>query len=491
MPVTRRTLGRLFVGLITVCCVVPLTAGGMSAAAPAGQSAGYVKYYTVAASYQGAPENLTEIAVRLLGSGERSAEIYNLNSGRIQADRAGLTDPAVLHPGWLLVLPWDAAGEGVQIGQLPGVTVPRPPTVTGGPNSSSPGPSASASGGPPSGGKAPVGCAGATASSKQSGWAQERMAPDQAWEKTRGNGVMVAVVDSGVDARVPQLSGRVAVGADITTGSGRGDTDCIGSGTAMAGIIAGTGGSGSGPSGMAPDATILPIRVVTSGTEARSAAQATAIEVAVSAGASVVAVGSFVSLRDPAVVEAMTNALSHDVVLVVAAPTEPVSMPSPTGGSAGALVRVGGVQFAAAYLESTVDVVAPGLNVASIGLDKGSPVMNSGSQYAVAFVAGQAALVRAANPDLTAAQVRSRIEKTADRMGPAAPDKRYGWGMINPTSAVVTMVAGEQRSADAPAGGGGWIRTATIAAVVLILVAALIVLVLRSRRRAVDDDLDD
>ncbi|ASW57398.1 peptidase S8 and S53 subtilisin kexin sedolisin [Plantactinospora sp. KBS50] len=500
---TCRTLGRFLVGLIAVCCAVQTAGVRVSAAVPQGQLPGYVKYYTVAESYQGEPENLTEIAVRLLGSGERAAEIYNLNSGRVQADRAGLTDPQVLHPGWVLVLPWDAAGPGVKYGQLPGVSVPtpmptppgpRPPASTAPTSSASASPSASASGSPGAGGTS-NGCAAATASSRQSDWAQVQMASDQAWERTKGNGVMVAVVDSGVDAQAPQLAGRVAVGADITTGRGRGDTDCIGSGTAMAGIIAGTGGSDNAPPGVAPDATILPIRVVRAGSEAKPADQATAIEVAVSAGASVLAIGSYVSLRDPAVLDALTRALSHDVVVVVAAPTESVTLPSPGSGSAGAIIRVGGVgsdgQLAAAYLESSVDVVAPGIDVASIGPGGAGPITNSGSQFAVAFVAGQAALVWSAFPDLTATQVRSRIERTADRMGTAAPDKRYGWGMINPGSAVTAEVGGEPHAEPVAAGegGAGWLRTLAIAGVVLILVAAVALVVLRSRRPA--DDLDD
>jgi membrane-anchored mycosin MYCP len=166
-------------------------------------------------------------------------------------------------------------------------------------------------------------------------------------------------------------------------------------------------------------------------------------------------------------------------------------LPSPDGTSgAGALLSVGGVgangQLAAAYQGSTVDVVAPGIDVASLGLDGNGTVTNSGSQYAVAFVAGQAALVRAAFPDLTAAQVKKRIESTADRMGPIAPDKQFGWGMINPSSAVTAKVADEQPTAVAlrSKSGGATGMTLMIAAVVLVLVGAVTLLVVRSRRFA-------
>lgn len=500
MPTTRRALYRLFVAVLVVCGLVQLTTFGVSTAELGSTAQGYVKYYTVTAVYQGAPEQLTEIAVRFLGSGERSAEIYNLNSGRPQPDGAGLADPGKLHAGWVLVLPWDAAGDGVRYGLLPGTKSagapsPRPST----PGSATPTPTGSKRPANNVGGPGAASCVGVTASSKQSDWAQLRMAPDQAWERTRGNGVMVAVVDSGVDSTLPQLSGRVAVGADITSGTGRGDTDCVGSGTAMASIIAGSADQGGTPMGIAPDATILPIRVVSNGSAAKSADEAAAIEVAVSTGASVVAAGSFVDLKNPAVAAAVANALSHDVLVVVAAPTEPVTLPSANDGSAaGALLSVGGVgadgQVAAAYQESVVDVVAPGIDVASLGANGTGKVANSGSQYAVAFVAGQAALVRAAYPGLTAAQVKHRIEATADRMGNAPPDKQYGWGMINPTSAVTATVANEPHAAPPRSSGtgGGVARTVVIAVVMLILFAALGMLLLRGRQRTrAAGDIDD
>src|SRR5689334_18814540 len=79
----------------------------------------FVKFYVVAQSYRGAPETLTTIAVRILGSGERAGELFQLNSGRPQPDGGSLSDPAELHADWVLLLPWDAAGAGVQYGQLP------------------------------------------------------------------------------------------------------------------------------------------------------------------------------------------------------------------------------------------------------------------------------------------------------------------------------------------------------------------------------------
>ncbi|QLQ36444.2 S8 family serine peptidase [Micromonospora robiginosa] len=314
------------------------------------------------------------------------------------------------------------------------------------------------------------------------------MAADSAWTLTRGNGVKVAVVDTGVDAGLQQLSGRVAVGADVTVGNGRGDEDCLGSGTAMAGIIAADDSVDGNPVGLAPDATIVPVRMVRSSGDARPADAATAIEVAVSTGAQVVALGSRVDLADPAVATALTTALEHDVLVVAGAPVKPTTLPSPRGGSGGgALVLTGGVgaggQLAEKYLDGSVEVVAPGIEVATLGVGRGKVVGNTGTELAVAFVAGEAALIRAVEPGLTATQVEERIRGTADPVGGqvAEGDARYGAGMINPAAAVAPSVEGPAAAA-AQAGRGGGTLVAVLLGFALVFGAGGF-LVYRMRRR--------
>lgn len=503
MPTPCWALRRLPAILLLVCVAAPLATGGSASA----NQPGYVKYYKVAASYQGAPENLTEIAIRFLGDGGRSAEIYNLNAGRIQPDGSGLTDPAKLRAGWLLVLPWDAVGDGVVQGLLPtgkgasgsaspsaASPKPRPNTTDSRPRgtsaSATPRPSASVSA-PSSGGgnQAQATCVTKTAATRPSDWARQRLAPDQAWKHSRGEGIMVAVVDSGVDSSLHQLSGRVSVGADITAGTGRGDVDCIGSGTAMAGIIAAAADDESSPVGVAPDATIVPIRVVDDAKSATASNQVTAIEVAVSTGASVIALGSFVGLDDPAVTAAITKALGHDVLIVAAAPTGSAPRSSPSGGStAGAVLIVGGVdsggKLAATYPDGVIDVVAPGVD--ALTREGNGSGADSGGQYAVAYAAGQAALVRAAVPELSATEVKDRIRQTADKMGSGQPDQQYGWGMINIAAAVDGGssaggdTATDERSSDS---GGGAGRTIAMILIFMIILVAATFLVVQMRRR--------
>jgi membrane-anchored mycosin MYCP len=435
----------LVTGLALALALAP---GGLAAAAAVrGVDQEYVKYYTVTPSYQGKPETLAEVAQRFLGNAGRSVDIYNLNVGRQQPDGATLTNPDVLRAGWLLVLPWDAVGAGVQYG-LPSASGPAPAAAK---------PGTQPGGQPPAPAKPPAaksGCAAGEASSSQTDWATLRLAPDHAWSHTRGKGQVVAIVDSGVEATVPQLSGHVSEGADIVTGSGHGDTDCLGSGTAMAGIIVAQPDQSGSLVGIAPDAAVLPVRVVASSPKPQPADEVTAIEVAVSAGATVVALGSFVDTNDPAVAQAVSAAVAHNVLVVAGASAAAVAVNPSASRALTGMLRVGGVgvdgQPAADYRPGGVDVMAPGINVAVLAINGSGLMTGTGTQYAVGYVAGEAALVRAAYPDLTVAQVVHRIEVTADKLAETVPDSRFGWGIINPGAAVSTVLADEHAVPPAP-----------------------------------------
>ncbi|WP_432838969.1 S8 family serine peptidase [Dactylosporangium sp. CA-092794] len=509
MSTTRRTRAGAGLSLALALGVGLVGLAASPVAAAPSDNSEFVKYYTVTSSYNGAPENLTEIATRFLEDGRRSAEVFNLNSGRQQPDGGALTDGNKLHAGWELVLPWDAIGAGVQYGLLP-TTVPKPaatPPSPGKPGGGATGsaaptktaaPSISPSRAPGAGGSCTV---ASSSSSSQSDWATLRLAPEQALTHTSGKGELIAIVDSGADGSLPQLTGHVTIGADVVASSGRGDIDCIGSGTAMAGLIVGQPTQSSNLRGIAPDAVVMPIRMVTNSPKAQPADGATAIEVATSAGATVIALGSYVDCGDPEVAAAIAEAATHDVVVVCGAPVSSTPVDPSAGSPSEATIRVGGVsvdgQHAASYRLGAIDVVAPGVNITSLGTTGTGAINGTGTQYAVAYVAGEAALIRALYPDLTAAQVVHRIEVTADKMSDAVPDGRYGYGLINPGQSVTKSLPEEARSAQpaarptysAPSNGG---RGTLLVFVALIGLGAGVLLVLRIRRlmRAGREDQD-
>ncbi|MFY1650340.1 S8 family serine peptidase [Solwaraspora sp. WMMB762] len=487
-------------------------AGGAVAAVPVhrsapdpGPSGSYQLYYVVAASVDGRPENLWLIASRLLGDADRATEIFDLNAGRPQPTGGALVDPSVLRAGWELVLPWDAVGEGVRYGHLSPVSAPtspapspRPPapdaTSTprpggtgngqpggGQPSGSPPGPTpASPSASPtptakPSAGASrPPGTASGALPWLTSGcqasladWGQPWPALDQVWSRSRGAGVTVAIVDSGVDATLPELTGRVTAGADIVTGAGRAGTDCLGTGTAIAGIVAADHSAGS-RSGVAPEATVLPVRLVETDARARITDQVTAIEVALSTGAGVLMIGGYVDLSDPQVVQALAGVAEHDSVVVVPARSGADLDPAP--GPPDAVLRVAAVDEqgtpVAEHPAGEVDVVAPAVS---------DTEPRDATVYAAAYVAGVAALLRSAQPDLTAAEVVQRLTETAELAAAADRDDEVGWGGVDPVAAIGAGGARPGGPVDDGAGGSGaaagW--PLAVASVVLVILGAL------------------
>jgi type VII secretion-associated serine protease mycosin len=291
-------------------------------------------------------------------------------------------------------------------------------------------------------------------------WAQRQLAPERAWTLTKGDGITVAVVDTGVDGAIPQLRGAVLPGVD-TTRPGRepADNDCFGHGTFVAGIIAAQPVDGTGYVGVAPGVRILPVRCASTDTPNQPGAltpegMALGIRTAVDDGAQVINVSASTTEQNPALADAIAYAEQRDVVVVASAANsankgDPVTYPAafPT------VIAVGAVNEAGQHAEFSqtgpfVALVAPGVDV--LGLGPGGPGhwKGSGTSYSAPFVAGVAALVRAYRPGLSAAQVKHRLEATATHPAAALPDAALGWGMVNPMAALSTVLP-EERGAEA------------------------------------------
>jgi membrane-anchored mycosin MYCP len=482
---TRRHLPAAIASvLLAIGSVLTVAAAGASpAAAQSAARSSYVKYYVVGSAFDGKPETLAEIASRFLGSASRYTEIFDLNKDVPQPGGGELTNPAVIEPGWVLVLPWDAVGAGVRYGLRPKVP-PAPAPAPAKPARAAPARAKPA--------HARQECAAAhrSSSAPAGDWGVLRVAPQKAWPFSRGAGVAVAIVDSGVDASAPGLAGRVAAGYDIA-GKGRGNTDCLGSGTAMAGIVAASSAARAVAVGVAPAATIVPVRIATTKTAVSVANQVRAIRVAVSARAKVIALGGYVNPADPAVAGAVAAAARHDVVVVAGAPIRSSGKSTASGNAhpTAGVIWVGAINFegalAADYRPGAVDVVAPGIDVATLGIKGTRQSEVSGPQYAVAFVAGEVALVRARYPELTAAQVVQRIETTAERMGSSAAASAFGWGLIDPVAAVTvgaTFSSPRPRPAiTPPPRAGSPLRTKAVLIALGLALIFLLLVILRVR----------
>jgi len=274
-------------------------------------------------------------------------------------------------------------------------------------------------------------------------WAQRALDFSNVWPLTRGQGVTVAVVDSGVDFS-RQLVGRVAA-FDLT---GAGLADCAGHGTAVAAIIAASDIQAQGMpfEGVAPAARILSVKVYSQDSNARILAMG--IRDAVLRGAQVINV-SITTASTPELRSAVEFALHKNVVIVAAGgndgtvtrtgPFYPASYPGVL--SVGAVDSTGALA-AFSDQKSHVAVTAPGVNVTSAFPGGYQQDSLSGTSFATPFVSGVAALVRSRYPGLSARQVVARIEATAD--GGAGPGT--GNGLVNPVQAVTAILGGSSRS---------------------------------------------
>ena len=277
-------------------------------------------------------------------------------------------------------------------------------------------------------------------------WAQQALSFSSVWNLTRGAGVTVAVVDSGVDFN-PQFGHRVTPGPDLA-GEKLGtlaEADCAGHGTSVASIIAAAPIRAVSFAGVAPKAAILSIKITNSDVFA-SDVTPRAIRDAVDLGANVINLSLATTDNSQALRSAVEFALASNVVVVAAAgnddsssgvgPFYPAAYPGVL--SVGA-VGPDGSLASFSDRRTPVSVTAPGINVTSAYPGDFPDAYNpgdNGTSFATAFVSGVAALVRAYHPDLDEAQVVARIKATAD--GAAGPGT--GNGMVNPVQAVTAVL---------------------------------------------------
>jgi type VII secretion-associated serine protease mycosin len=288
-------------------------------------------------------------------------------------------------------------------------------------------------------------------------WGLDAMHTQQAWRTTKGRGITVAVLDTGVEADHPDLVGNVLPAKDmIGFGAERGNRNWARHGTAMAGIIAGHGhgpGDSDGVMGIAPEAKILPVRVILEdGDSARPQARSTrgnalaeGIRWAADHGADVINLSlgddSASAHPEPAEDEAIQYALKKDVSVVASAGNggkkgDHTSYPAAYPGviAATAVDRYGTrADFSTRRWYATVS--APGDDIVIADPDH-KYYEGWGTSAASAFVSGAVALVKAAHPALAPAQIKQLLEDTARNPPVGGRDDSRGFGMVDPAAAI-------------------------------------------------------
>ncbi|NUV63266.1 type VII secretion-associated serine protease mycosin [Streptomyces sp. CAI-85] len=288
-------------------------------------------------------------------------------------------------------------------------------------------------------------------------WALDALHTQEIWQTTKGKGITVAVLDTGVEADHPDLEDNVLPGKDMVGfGAKEGDRAWARHGTAMAGIIAGHGhgyADGDGVLGIAPEAKILPVRVILEdGDPQRAKARSTrgnalaeGIRWAADQGADVINLSlgddSASAHPEPAEDEAVQYALKKGAVVVASAGNggekgDHISYPAAYPGviAATAVDRYGTrASFSTRRWYATVS--APGVDVVIADPDH-KYYQGWGTSAASAFVSGAVALVKAAHPGLTPAQIKKLLEDTARNSPESGRDDSRGYGFIDPAAAI-------------------------------------------------------
>ncbi|GMQ85593.1 MAG: hypothetical protein BMS9Abin07_1160 [Acidimicrobiia bacterium] len=282
-----------------------------------------------------------------------------------------------------------------------------------------------------------------------------------AWDETEGAGVTVAVVDTGVALGGEDLACRTFVdpynAAAATTGLGA-VVDIDGHGTHITGTVAQCTNNGKGVAGIAPDVSIMPIKVTDDETSlATSLTLAAGIDWAVAKGADVInismgrtCVAVWPTCSDPVVTTSIEAAEAAGVVIVVSAGNDgtgfvatPANHPYTiaVGASTISNTRASYSSYGAA-----LSIVAPGgeggNGILQETFNGGSWAyyFYTGTSSAAPHVSGAVALVLAVQPSLTPAQVRSLLSNTALDLGPAGWDKEHGAGLLQIDAAVTAAL---------------------------------------------------
>jgi subtilisin family serine protease len=267
----------------------------------------------------------------------------------------------------------------------------------------------------------------------------------EAWKQSQGDGVVVAILDSGVQLNHPDLAANLWKNAGEIAGNGKDDdnngyvddvnganmftdngnvNDDEGHGTHVAGIVAARAGNGIGGSGLAPNAHIMAVKVLDANRSGNSSLLASGIRYAVDEGARILNVSINGDGTSSDLTAALHYATDKGATIVASAgnnsrnldltPSYPASSSEPSVLSVTATDEGGGiVGFANRGLHS-VDLAAPGDTILSTARGSGYET-RSGTSMAAPYVTGALALLSAARPDLSEAALRNALMSSAPK----------------------------------------------------------------------------
>jgi type VII secretion-associated serine protease mycosin len=337
-------------------------------------------------------------------------------------------------------------------------------------------------------------------------WFLKALKISEAQAISKGSGVTVAVIDSGVYPH-PDLKRNLLPGTSVLADGGSPHSDQAGHGTQMAALIAAHGRNESdGVLGVAPAAKILPVKIMKSINTDDSSPLTSGVKWAADQGAKVINVSVGVGPTSD-LVDAVGTALDSNIVVVAGVGNRNAAIyyPAAINGvlAVGATDRNGHLA-SFSFKDPKVQICAPGVDITTAE-PKNKYVDVDGTSPATAIVSGAAALVRAKFPQMSADDVVKRLTSTADDIGPPGRDNECGFGELNIVKALTAPLEGGAASSAASgpattapvttaptavAGGESESEPASSGTPAILAVAAVLVigglvaaLVIRRRRR--------
>ncbi len=285
----------------------------------------------------------------------------------------------------------------------------------------------------------------------QGGAADADIDAPEAWTRSQGAGVVVAVVDTGANAAHEDLAGQIVAGRDFVDGDDDPD-DLNGHGSHVTGTIAALGNNATGIAGVAPLAHVMPLRVLDADGSGWDSDVAAAFDYAGDRGVRIVNA----SLGGPGYSAALADAIAAhpNTLYVVAAGNDHVNNDDPRVADYPCALPLDNVVCVGAtdnrdrpasfsnYGASTVDLFAPGVDIASTSMGPATDAYRwmDGTSMASPHVAGAAALALGAYPSASTAQLRAALLSSVDVLGALAGLAVTG-GRLNADAAITAMTA--------------------------------------------------
>jgi subtilisin family serine protease len=274
----------------------------------------------------------------------------------------------------------------------------------------------------------------------------EQIHVPEAWPTTTGNpGVVVAVIDSGVDLTHPDLAGVNVVAARNEIWNNTDVRDDVGHGTHVAGTIFARTDNGQGIAGIAPTSSLMPIKVLDETGTGSISDVLDAVDWARLHGADIInlSLGGSLSLDQVALVQPTFTQARAAGILVVAASGNTGSSLIEYPAAFQGVVSVGAVDGTDRVADFStfnraVDITAPG--VETISTVPGGYQRASGTSMATPHVAGGAALVWSARPGLSVAELEAVLRTSSVDLGDPGRDNRYGSGRLDVLAALTAPV---------------------------------------------------